>query len=184
MKILTSPEKAIAEAKKEKNIVKSVGILVAAAILLAIAALVGITPIPMLARFGAESAVGVFILVIVGGLFLGWIVKTAMITLGGTGKYFEGLTVVAYSALPISIGVLIAAIVSSIQVIGVVISFVALAFFGVLGIAIMYRSIKDFFKTDMITALVGVSVIYLAIAIAVYGSAVWGLKGLLPTTLG
>lgn len=183
MKILTQPEKAIAEAKKEKDLTKSIGMLVASAILLAIATLVGVSPVPAMANLGVASALGVFLLVLVGGLFLGWIVKTAMTTLGGQGKYFEGLTVVAYSCLPISIGVLIAAISSIAGSIGIVISFVALAFFGVLGIAIMYRGIKDLFKTDMVTALVGVSVIYLAIIIAIYGSTAWGLKGLV-TALG
>lgn len=182
MKILTQPEKAIAEAKKEKNLVKSVGILVASAIFLALAALIGVST-PGMAKFGAQSAIGVFILVIVGGLFLGWIVKTAITTLGGVGKYFEGLTVVAYSLLPISIGVLIAAIASVAKVVGVVISFVSLAFFGVLSAAIMYRSVKDLFKTDMVTALVGVSVIYIAIIIAVYGSVSGTLKNLIPVTL-
>jgi hypothetical protein len=179
MKILTQPEKAIAEAKKERNLAKSVGILVASAILLAIATLVGVSPVRSATNFGAASALGVFLLVVVGGLFLGWIVKIAITTLGGTGKYFEGLTVVSYSCLPISIGVLIAFIASVAGTIGKVISFVALAFFGVLSAAIMYRAIKDFFKTDMVTALVGVSVIYIAIIIAAYGTTALGLKELI-----
>lgn len=183
MKILTSPEKAIAEAKKEKNLTKSIEVLVAAAVLLAIATLIGVLPIPTMANQRVESALGVFLFVVVGGLFLGWIVKIAMTTLGGQGKYFEGLTVVSYSCLPISIGVLIAAIASVAGAIGAVISFVALAFFVVLGTAIMYRGIKDLFKTDMVTALVGVLVIYIAIITAAYGSTALGLKELI-TPLG
>lgn len=183
MKILTAPEKAIAEAKKEKNLTKSFEVLIISAILLALAALAVVAPIPGVARVRIGSALGVFLFTLVGGVFLGWIVKTAMTTLGGTGKYFEGLTVVSYSSLPISIGVLIAALVSSIQVIGLLISLVALSFFGVLGIATTFRGIKDLFKTDMTTALVGVLVIYLAIVIAVYGTTAWGLSGLV-TSLG
>ncbi len=187
MEILTSPVKAIAKAKKEKNLGKSIGVLVVAALLFAIATAIGMIPISGLAQIGAESAVGIFFLVLVGGLFLGWIVKIVMTTLGGVGKYFEGLTAVAYSSLPISIGMVIASIASvtlaQSPVAGMVVSFVFLAIFGALGLAILYRAVKDLFRTDMITTLLGVSIVYLAMFTAIYGSAVWGLTGLFSTLI-
>jgi hypothetical protein len=117
-----------------------------------------------------------------------------MTTLGGRGEYFEGVTAVAYTSLPISVGIVIAAIISAVAtgsaaIAGAIINFVVLAFFGVLGLAIMYRSVRELFRTDMITALIGVAVIYAGITIAgIYVSTVLGLRALtlLPTvgTLG
>jgi hypothetical protein len=196
MEILTSPASAIARAKKEKNLGRSIGILVGSAVLLAIAAAIGVgaQPIANLPGVGTGSAIGAFVVVLVGGLFLGWIVKVAMTTLGGRGEYFEGVTAVAYTSLPISVGIVIAAIISAVAtgsaaIAGAIINFVVLAFFGVLGLAIMYRSVRELFRTDMITALIGVAVIYAGITIAgIYVSTVLGLRALtlLPTvgTLG
>jgi len=179
MKILTQPEKAIAEAKKEKSLVKSIGTLVAVAVLLALAIGIAAPTIPSLAAMGTAASVAMFIVVLIGGLFLGWIVKVAITTLGGTGKYFEGLTVVSYSTLPISVGAVIAAIVFFLPVLGILIGFAVLVFFSVLGVAMMYRAIKDLFRTDMITAFVGVSVIVLGITIAIYCSVILGAGTLL-----
>jgi hypothetical protein len=130
----------------------------------------------------ASLAVGVFLLTFVGTFILGWIVELIATTLGGKGKFYEGLTSVVNAFVVPSIGVLIAAIFIHIMPVGIGVIFIALAVTIALGLATLYRSIKDLFSVDMITAFVTVSILTMALILAVLGATIGMTKFI--TTLG
>lgn len=180
------------KSKREENLGKSVGILVVSAILFAIAAMIAFYGAQQFSKLiPSEIAIlgyagiggGMFLLIFLGGLFYGWLLQLIMNVFTGKGKYLDGLTVIAYSSLPVSIGAIIAVIVGLIPWIGSVISFAVMAIFGVIGYALAYQLTRSLFESDMITAFVAIIVLTGATALAVSISAVTGisvLKGLLP----
>src|SRR3989338_3604095 len=123
-----------------------------------------------------NAVAGVFILVFLGGLFLAFIHKSILKNLGGKGGYNHGLTAVAYSALPVSLGSLLAAIVGWLPLVAglplvasQVLQFVAFILFAVLaawGFSAFYRATKDLFTVDAVTSFVGVALLALVLATA------------------
>ena len=180
------------KSKREENLGKAVGILVVSAILFAIAAMIAFYGAQQLSKFIPSEMTalgyagiggGMFLLIFLGGLFYGWLLQLIMNVFTEKGKYLDGLTVVSYSCLPVSIGAIIAVIVGLIPWIGSVISFVVMAIFSVIGYALVYQLTRNLFESDMITAFVAIIVLTGATALAVSISAVTGisiLKGLLP----
>ncbi|MBI5331976.1 MAG: hypothetical protein HZB65_00215 [Candidatus Aenigmarchaeota archaeon] len=167
---IRKPTEAILESKKKKSMGKTVGYLVLSAVLLAIAAAISAAKSGLL--LGAVGtgplvlAVGVFLLVFVGAFVAGWIVSLIAAILGGKGDQYEGLTSVTNALVVPSIGALAAALVSFIPYIGVPLVFLVLAISISVGLASLYRSVKELFSTDMITAFVVVSVLSLALILA------------------
>ncbi|MDI6806941.1 MAG: YIP1 family protein [Candidatus Aenigmarchaeota archaeon] len=178
------------KAKKEVKLNKSLQTLLIAATLIAIASLIAT---PILTRFLptqfqvailASIAIGTWLVVFLGGLFFSWLLKLTMQILGGKGEFVHGLATIAYSTLPISIGVLITALLIHIPFMGAVLSFLAIAVFGVIGYALVFRLIKLLFEVDMITAFVAVNILVGIIALAFYTTAITfglGLSKLAPT---
>ncbi|HLC67822.1 MAG TPA: Yip1 family protein [archaeon] len=167
--ILRNAPAAIANAKKQKKMGKTAAVLGESAVLFAAAAGVIIAGSGLYSALLISSVVSVLVTVIVAGLLLGLIIHIAASTLGGKGKYFEGLTAVTYALLPISAAMLISAVLtllpftSGLQLIVIA---VGIAY----GFAILYRGIKELYSTDMVTSLVAVSVSILALLMAVYAS--------------
>ena len=186
MNILKTPGDAIKKAQKAKNMGETTLILIIEWVLAAIAVFI------LTARFGTIGAFGggaaaftIFISGVVVTAIIGYLLKVTMTTLGGRGKFFEGLTAITYTLLPIMVGLLIATILSYIPLFGAALAFLVMAILGVMGIAILYRATKDFFRVDMITALVGISVLMMGIMLAFYVAAFTGLIGvsdLIPET--
>lgn len=189
MKIFFQPSEAIKDIKKEKSLGKSISILAIAAVIFAIIAAVGVSRItavlpagitmPQFAQYGIGiAAVATFLCVFIGGLFIGWILQIAMTTLGAKGDFFAGVTSIAYPLLIISVSTLIATFVAFIPLIGPVIAFIISLILVTIAFAFTYRAIKELFATDMITAFIGVLIVWsAAIAAGLYSSAL----GLLPT---
>lgn len=121
--------------------------------------------------------VGVFLLVFLGGLFLGWLLLEVVKVLGGKGDLHESIAVLAYSALPVSVGTLLAILVSHVPYafLGLgavftvlqVVAIVLFTAFGALGFAGVYRGTKDVLGVDAITALVA-----LALLVVLFGTAI------------
>jgi len=180
-KLLTSPAEAIANAKKKISAFNTIGILVLDAIVFAAAAGIAIWQLGNLLPLGtllggtetfvAIVTVVVFVLVILLSLFGGWLVKTAVTTLGGKGKYLDGLTTVAYSGLSPAIGFLITAIVFKLGIAGTIITAIVLPSAIVLGLATFYRSVKEFFSADLLVALIATSILTIATVAMFYAVA-------------
>ena len=161
---------------KQKGLGKSVTMLLVAAVIFTVAVAISwwaVNAASTTAGLGALAVlkggqpvnllVGVFLSVFLGGLFLGWLLTEVMRVLGGKGTLNQGVTVLAYSALPLSVGTLLAVLVSHIPYafIGTgsavftlmqVIALVLFSAFGALGFAGVYRGTKDLYGVDAVTA--------------------------------
>jgi len=185
--LVLDPVAVLMKVKQEKNMGFSLGIaaligLIVAVIVIATVGLFAFSPLSSSSAVQGMSgvtlviefilaAVVVFILEVAGGLLVSRVMKT----LGGTGAFFEGLSAIAVSCFVASISGLIAifAIITSRipylgLIIGAIIGFVALVYFA-MSLALFYRSLKELFETDMITAFVGTSILTVAIFVSVYG---------------
>lgn len=195
MNFLLNPVETILKAKEEKDMVRSILILLVASVLLGLAAAIAILAVPLgdldiptggfMAIGAGIMAVVVFILVFIAGLFSGLVLRLVFTILGGEGTYFEGLTVVAYSLLPLSIGMIVTSLAIHVPFVGGIIAFVFFAIFSAVAYATMYRAAKELFETDMITAFVGISVIAAVMILSLYvlilsTIASIGFSGLIP----
>lgn len=122
-------------------------------------------------------AAGMFFIVLLGGLFFGYIARTVMEVLGGSGSYWNGLSTVAYPVFAVGLGTLLAMISSYVPMIGPVLAFIFVAVFVALGYASMFRLAKEMFGVGMIEAFIGVTAILAVGLVALYG-------GLLTTPEG
>jgi hypothetical protein len=177
LQIIRSPGDAIALAKKRGGIGDALGALALAGIIGgagASIALVQIGPRAGLAelalQFLASGAAAVFLLVLIGGLFVSFILTIILNTLGGRGKLADGLTAVAYSLAAPSIGLLAAALLSFVPLAGAILAFAVLAAALALGAATLYRATTELFGANMITAFVAFSILFGSLLLAVSGS--------------
>jgi hypothetical protein len=168
-----APAEAIAAAKKKPTYGDALGTLIVDGIIIAVTVAIFVTQLGGMAGLGTMfsqglgmATVGAFVLTFVGGLFFALLTKLVVNTLGGKGDYLHGLTVVAYSLAAPATGLLVTAIFFTVQWIGPLVGFLAIAVALALGFATLYRSIKELFATDMITALVAVGILTLVITIA------------------
>ena len=175
-KHLSRPAEAILESKKRRSTGKTFVYLILSSVLIALAAAIATAKATLLlGAVGTASvviAIGVFLLVLVGGLIVGWLIQLIATTLGGKGRYYEGLTSVTNSLIVPAIGAVAAAILSYVPYIGLPLVFLVLAITLSIGVASLYRSVKELFSTDMITAFVVVSVLTLALILALLGTVV------------
>ncbi|MEW6070733.1 MAG: YIP1 family protein [Candidatus Thermoplasmatota archaeon] len=178
-KAILKPEEAIKEIK-ERKLGGSILLLLIAAIVTTISAVIWVASLNLRFpyfqnNFGnmlAIGAVGAFIGVFVGGLLGGLYLQLVMRALGAKSDYFAGLSVVSYTAVPLSIACVIASVLTFVpKGIGGVITLIIATVFIALALGTLYNSIKQFFNTDMITAFVGVSVLVATLVLAFYLSA-------------
>lgn len=178
IEVLKNPVGAISTAKKSRNMGKVLLTLVEACIFIALVPLVSLASAGIsepYVSFALVTSLTIFVLVLVFSIITGCVLRIAATTLGGSGGYYEGLTVVSYSLVPVSLSILISAAFSLVPA-GAFIGVIALLFGFSLGLSTIYRGVKDMFKTDMITSFVTVSVLVLVIFIAF--SASTGLAGI------
>jgi len=171
--ILRNPAGAIVKAKKSRNMNKTLLALIEASVLLAIASAIVVIKTGAYSQLAytiaLASAVTIFVMVLVLSLIMGYVLKIIATTLGSTGRYYDGLTVFAYSLIPMSASIFLGAIFALVPG-GAIISVIALALGFASGLSLLYRGVKEMFKTDMVTAFVAVSVLILVIFIAASGS--------------
>ncbi len=176
--------------KGKKELGKSVTVLLVSAIVFTIAVAISwwaVNAASSTAGLGALAVlkggqpvnllVGVFLLVLLGGLFMGWLLVEVIRVLGGKGQLKEGVTVLAYSSLPLSVGTLLAVLVSHVPfaflgaaspvfTLMQVIALVLYTAFGALGFAGVYRGTMDLLGVDAVKAFVG-----LGLLVLLFGSA-------------
>ncbi len=159
-KFFNNPVKSMLEDKKKKNIGRVLSVTVLVSILFALAFSL------VMANSATTTVVQVFVmsflLSLVGIIFLGLVLGIIASTLGGKGFGFEGMTALAYSSVFPSIGLLITSICVFINpLVQIPVSIVVLMLTFAQGISLLYRSVKELFKVDMITAFVIISVFIL-----------------------
>ncbi len=120
---------------------------------------------------------GAFFLIFLGGLFFGFLMKTVMNILGGEGDYWDGLATIAYPVFSVSLGVLLAMVLSYVPLAGPALAFIFVAIFIAIAYSSMFRLAKEMFGVSMIVALIGTMVVLTAGFVAIYG-------GLLTTPEG
>ncbi len=165
LKILRSPVAAIAEAKRKRDINKTIITLLEVSAVFGIAAAlmaVG-TANTMLLAGSFLSSMSAFIILAV---FLGIVVSIAASNLGGRGEYYEGFTAVTYALAPLSVGTLAVSILRYAPEIGGILSFFAMFPVLAASLSTLYRAVKDFYKTDMVTSFVTVSIMLTTLVLA------------------
>ena len=169
IEVLRDSAKSINDAKKKRSLNKTLIVLTETAVIF------GISAALMLANAGVYGTqlllpvFTIFALVIVFGLLSGIVVHVATTTLGGKGRYFEGLTSVSYSLVPAAVGLLLSSILIFVPYsIGVQIIVFSVAFAMALGI--LYRAIKELYSTDILISFISVSVVMLSLIMAVYAA--------------
>jgi len=186
---------AFKEAKKEKNIGKSSGILLLDSVLLGIAIFLLVRQLKALGSLsnlsesikflGAlttaaawVSALSLFVLTLIAGFFLAFLLMLIMKVLGYKTDYFSGLTVIAYSLFPLSFGIFVGAILNYIPVIGTLLNFFVISGFVVVAGATLFKGTKEMFNSDYIAALIAFLVLWLAFTVTTYVFIVQAIAGL------
>ncbi len=168
MDFFKNPEKVIRTAKREKNINKTFVYQLLVSAIFAVSTY--IATYRVYSVFSGASVVLAAICFVLGvlGLFIvGFLAKIVMNILGGKGKYFEGLTAIVYSMVAPSFGAVISVLTALVPG-GVIIGIPVLIITIAIGYATFYRALKEFFRVDMITALIGTSVVTASIIIGMY----------------
>jgi hypothetical protein len=170
MELLTNPEKAIKHAKKKKDIHYTTKVLAVKSFLISVAMLflvfkdsyASATPLMVL-----SLGMSTFFFVILMAIIFSWAIQLIANTLGGKGKYFEALTSITYALAAPSLGILLASLLTIVPQSWPV-SFIILVPAFALGIATLYRSIRELFKIDMVTTFVTVSITITSFLLAAY----------------
>ncbi len=158
LEIFRDAGKAFSNAAKRKSMQKTALVLVESAVMAA-AAITIITSKLTLAPW-------IFALVIGVGIVAGFVIKTIANALGSKGGFFEGLTAISYALAPITLAILLIAVLAWLPVLGIILGLLASLILFAFGLAVLYRGVKEMFRTDMITAFVVVSVFAMAFIIA------------------
>lgn len=176
LEIINNPAGALARAKKNRNMNHSYTVMALSSLLLAVSvALISAS----IAYNWLNVLVVVFSFSIISIMVLGYIIEVIASTLSGKGKFFEGVTTVSYAAFPVSMGILIASLTFFIPLIGSVIGLLFLLVSFALGISMLYKGVKELFKTDMVTSFVAVSALALTLVLSVYVITLLGIAGML-----
>jgi len=171
--LITDPVSGIAWGKKGKKMNSTLMVLVADWLVAAIAVMVAGTAVSIGSPFsglatmiGGIAAIGVLIGGILLSLFGAYLLQLAVKTLGGKGGYWEGLSVLAYATWPLAVGSLITAALLFGGIAGAFIGFPVLAVLGTSSVATLFRSMKELFGIDYITAFVALGVLSTGLTIA------------------
>jgi O-antigen/teichoic acid export membrane protein len=184
--ILANPTTAIAKAKKEKNLNKTILLLMLSWILVSISFFISFyKELLILVAFG--STITIFLFGMLFSVFLSYLINIIMNILGGKGKYYDSLTATTYSSLPLSFGLILMSITSAIvPMLGLLVGFILVAITLALSLSIYFRAIKELYSVDMFTTFIGFLIIIYVFMLSMYlsttfsiGSALFG--SLLPT---
>jgi hypothetical protein len=182
--LIKNPSAAILKAKRAKSYSTTLMVLVIEWLLIGIAAAIIPANLGTMGAFvGAVLGGVLFITGIICVGFFAFLLQLVMRTLGGKGNYLHGLTAITYTMFPLSLGIFILAILSLIPILGIFLGFIAMSMLAVMSMAILYRSVKELFSVDMITALIGISVLMLGLVIAFWMTAAIGTAGNLSTLM-
>jgi predicted Abi (CAAX) family protease len=175
-----NPAGLLSKAKKKHDMLSSVLVLFSASIIFGVASALGLsksTLLPSALSSGvATVAVSVFGMVFAGGLLLGWVLEMVATIIGAKGDFFAGLTSVAYSMLYLSIGFVLSSVFGLLSnpLVTMLASFVAVMLFGAIGFATMFRAVKEFFDTDVLTTFIIITIVGSVVFMSLYVLALTG----------
>jgi len=167
--LLKTPGVAIKKAKKERDIGKTINVLIATWILCGFSFFIVAVKEGISLLTGMGISVSIFLFGVLLTMVAGYFIHLIMNVLGGRGKYAQGLTSITYSFFPLSFGSLITAFLFLIHpVLGVIVGFIIMGAYAALGLSILYKSVKELFSVDIITAWIGISLLILAFVLTIY----------------
>lgn len=163
--MIKSPHKSLQKTKKNINHNKAfMNITIASVVagfgmllLFSSSLLAGMWTVPVFAGISA------FVTVLLIGILMSFVVGISAVIMTEKGKYLSGFSVMAHTIAPLSVGFLAMAAVMIVPVVGTILATIVLLPFLAIGISMMYKSVKEIYKTDMVTALVIVAVSVLTI---------------------
>ncbi len=164
--LVLDPASAIMHAKKEKNATRTVEILIIEWILAGIATFVFTKSLG--ATISVIASLSIVLFGVVGNLFGGFLVQLVFNVLGGRGNYLRGLMSIVYAEFPVLFGLFLISILSQLSFLLFPMSLIVSAIFSIIGLATLYRSVREFFSVDMITAWIGISILIGGLVLAVY----------------
>jgi len=173
--IFTNPVVAITKAKKEKNLNKTISILLISWVFISISFFFSFYK-DILLLVAVGSALTILLFGLLFSIFLSYLINIVMNILGGKGKYYEALTATTYSSLPISIGLLLMSLITSINpTLGMLVGFILLAITIALSLSIYFRAIKELYSTDMFATFIGFLIVMYVFTLSIYLSAAFSM---------
>ncbi len=179
--ILTKPAEAITKAKREKDLGKSMLVLLVAVLIFGLDVLL-FSGAVYRSGFGSAFLAGILaaIMFFIGIIILGFLLQVGLHVLTGHDDFFSSVTPLAYSWLVLACGMLIATILGLIPtfigpLLGVLVMLPTLVLFHV----VFIKGIIELYETDLLTAIVAVFIVYTAISMALtWGTAFYGLRSI------
>ena len=170
LNILFSPLGAIASAKKERNIGKTILILFVASILASLNIFITTKSFS-----GINFALGVLIGTFLLTLLIALLLQLSLYVLSQRGGYFEALTTLTYGFFIISCGYLVSSLIGLIPstnmyltIIGSALSGLVLLLTFVMSNAVMLRTAMELFDSGLFTVIIALIVIYIAVFWTIY----------------
>jgi hypothetical protein len=167
-RLLLNPADAIREGKavNKNNIEKVSSLLLIEWFIIGLANVIVYANLGKLTMF--SLGLTVFFLGISLILFFAFLLKIVMITLGGKGNYYRALTALVYGTFALSIGILISSPFFYVPKFGFLFGLLFLSISGALSIATLYRAVKEFFETDIMTTWIGMGLVATGLTIGIY----------------
>lgn len=181
--LLKSPLIAINKAKKERDVYKTFWILIITWILMGLSFSI-ITLKLVIPAISIGVGIAIFAFGFLFSLFCSYVIKIIMNVLGGKGKYYEALTATTYSSFPVSVGLIITAILTFIHPILLLFGIILLIITSSLSFSIYFKAIKDLFNVDMITAFIGFIILIYVFVLSAYVITIFGAAQILPFLTG
>ncbi len=173
--ILFSPLKAIASAKKEKNIKKSFLVLLISSFFISINIL---TTTKKFSLSSFSTAVTVFfsslVSVLMLAMFVALLLQLSLRILSGKGGYFHALTTLSYGLFIISCGSLIVSLISLAPMHGLFATFfnlltaLILLFTFIISNAVILKAATELFQTELFVVVVALLIVYTAAFLTAY----------------
>lgn len=172
--LVREPAKVIAALKKH-NMHATIKLLVASSLLFGLGISVMVSKLLLLSgAFTAEVFIGlaltVFALLVIIALAMAVVLEFIAINLGGTGRFYEALSAITALLAAPSLGIFIASLLLLVPFIGFFLGPFIIALTLGIGLSSFYRAVKEFFRVDMVTAFIAVSVFILSFFVLVYGA--------------
>ena len=164
--ILTKPVSAIQKSRNPKGMMTTIEILLSAWALIGLSAFVATSSLPIQMRIG--GALIVFALGTAATAFYAFLLQLVATNLGGKGRYYHALTALTFSKFSVAVGLLLASVLLSLGSFGVLLAVIAALVFIVNGISILFRTVKDYFGFDIITAWLTIGILVVGSVITLY----------------
>lgn len=169
--VFMQPSMVIKNAKKDKDLGKSIllmllgGVLLSIGVMLAPKGAMG-NAVPQAALWGVSLIVIAF--TFIWSLLLGLMVQLAFSLLTGKGEYYHAFTPLAYSIYIGSIGILAFALLSYIPFIGAPLGGLALLFSVILATFFAYRLYMEYYGLDLTTVFLALFMIKFSTVFVMY----------------